>query len=158
MIDGISWKSPCWLRGQSPAAGSQAHLMACWLSYLLPTLRYLTAALDVDFYLNCKSTWRLNVCCGGFWPIFKPGSAEVETFLCVTSLLKSIIHTQEQKEKMTCDQAHCLVDKESIINECLHVRLVCSACLITKMLLWGFCRHVITFSFFMISLVHLVKP
>ena len=89
---------------------------------------------------------------GGFWPILKPGSAEVEMFLCVTSLLKSIIHSQEQKEKMTCDQAHCLVDK------CFHVRLVCSACLIRKRLLWGFYRHDMTFSFFVVSLVHLVKP
>ena len=55
--------------GQSPAAESQSHLVAYWLSYLLPTLRYLTAALDVDFHLglvNCRSIWGLNVCCGGF--------------------------------------------------------------------------------------------
>ena len=79
MIDGISWKSPCCLGGQSPAAGSQSHLVACWLSYLLPTLRYLTAALDVD---SLKLQVHLEIKCM-LWRFFGEGNGTPLQYSCL---------------------------------------------------------------------------
>ena len=79
MIDGVSWKSPCCLGGQSPAAGSQSHLVACWLSYLLPTLRYLTAALDVD---SLKLQVHLEIKCM-LWRFFGEGNGTPLQYSCL---------------------------------------------------------------------------